>query len=220
MQKLDTEEDKLYYNAACLFFSDNLWLGINAVVNTIEYDNEHDHMIKFLDACCDYLTEELLKAKIYNEDISKLEQLSEFDYGFRILGDKHMYAGFEYVEDSYHSTRKWEDSYVDDYKLYDDSIRVKYNIDFFHERFIHLSINLYVDINRTIDSYANEGNSYSSHIVITGNKAIVKLYDKNMSKALFNLFKEYIKNEKDYVCPVSADGHLCFCRQLGICCCR
>lgn len=55
-----------------------------------------------------------------------------------------------------------------------------------------------------------------------GNKVIVKMYGENMSKTLFKLFKNYVRdenNKKDYVCPVSDDGHLCFCRQLFVCCC-
>jgi hypothetical protein len=220
MQEL-TEKDLLYYNAASLFFSNDLWLGINAIVNTIEFDNEHDHVCRFLDTCADYLTSELLKARMFDPDSSKLEQLSEYEHGFTVLDTKHLYASWQYVEDSYSSSRSWDDSHEHgDYIKYQDAIRVRYNIDFVIRDFVSIDIVIFADIERDKDVYKCIGATTSSSINITGNKAIVKLYGENKSKTLLNHFKDYINDEKTYVCPISDDGHLCFCRQLHICCCR
>lgn len=221
MQKL-TERDLLYYNAASLFFSNEIWLGINAIVNTIEFDNEHDHVCKFLNACAIYLTNELLKASIYDLESSKLEQLSEYEHGFTVLDTKHLYAGWEPVSESYSSLRRW-DIMPDygDYMTFTDSIRVKYTINFdIVKDFIDIDIVIYADIEREGDKYNCIGATVSSSINITGNKVIVKLYGEKMSVTLFSLFKYYINNEKDFLCPVSDSGHLCFCRQLRVCCCR
>jgi len=223
MQELDTnEKDLLYANAVSLFFSNDIWLGINAIVNTIEFDNEHDHMCKFIDACANHLTRELLGMdRLFDSEQSKLEQLSEYEYSFTVLDTKHLYAGWEYVEDSYSSSRKWDDSHeYGDYRKYSDSIRVKYNIDFVVKDFITIDIVIFADIEREIDEYWCIGSTVSSHLSVTGNKAIVKLYGENMTKTLFSNFKSFITNEKDFLCPVSDNGHLCFCRQLHICCCR
>ena len=221
MQELTTERDELYYNAACLFFSNDIWLGINAIVNTIEFDSEHDHITKFLDVCATYLTQELLKARIFDPESSKLEQLSEYEHGFTVLDTKHLFASWQYVEDSYSSSRSWEDSHeYGDYKKFTDSIRIRYDIDFVIQDFVSIDIIIFADIERDGDLYKCIGATVSSSIRITGNKAIVKLYGKNMSKTLFILFKNYITNEKDFLCPVSTDGHLCFCRQLHVCVCR
>ena len=220
MQEL-TDRDKLYYNAACLFFSNDLWLGINAIVNTIEFDNEHDHVCRFLDTCADYLTNELLKASMFDPESSKLEQLSEYEHGFTVLDTKHLYASWQYVEDSYSSSRSWDDDHsYGDYLKFTDSIRVRYNIDFVIQDFVSIDIIIFADIERDGDIYKCIGATVSSSINITGNKAIVKLYGENMSKTIFQIFKDYINNEKTFLCPVSDSGHTCFCRQLHICCCR
>jgi hypothetical protein len=220
MQEL-SHRDLLYYNAASLFFSNDIWLGINAIVNTIEFDSEHDHVCRFLDTCADYLTGELLKARMFDPESSKLEQLSEYEYGFTVLNTKHLYAGWEYVEDSYSSSRKWDDSHeYGDYKKFTDSIRVRYNIDFVIQDFVSIDIIIFADIEREGDTYKCIGATVSSSINITGNKAIVKLYGENMSKTLLSHFKKFINNEETFLCPVSTDGHLCFCRQLRVCCCR
>jgi hypothetical protein len=220
MQEL-SERDLLYYNAASLFFSNDLWLGINAIVNTIEFDSEHDHVCRFLDTCADYLTGELLKARMFDPESSKLEQLSEYEHGFTVLDTKHLYASWQYVEDSYSSSRSWDDSHEHgDYIKYQDSIRVRYNIDFVIRDFVSIDIVIFADIERDKDVYKCIGATVSSSINITGNKAIVKLYGESMSKTLFQIFKSFITNEKDFLCPVSTNGHLCFCRQLHVCVCR
>lgn len=223
MQELTTDRDDLYYNAVRLFFTTGFFeIGLNAIVNTIEFDNEHDHICRFLDTCAIYLTEELLKMdRLYNDDQSKLEQLSEYDYGFTVLDTKHLYAGWEPVSESYHSSRRWDDDHeYGDYMKYTDSIRVRYKIDFMIQDFVSLDISIYADIEREGDIYKCIGATVSSSINITGNKAIVKLYGENMSKTLFQTFKNFINNEENYVCPVSDSGHTCFCRQLRVCCCR
>lgn len=221
MQELDTnEKDLLYANAVSLFFSNDIWLGINAIVNTIEFDNEHVHVCKFLDTCATYLTKELLKARMYDPHISKLEQLTEFDYGFNILDTKYMYVSWHYVEESYSTSRSWEDDHeYGDYLNFTDSIRVKYDIGLLQD-LVSLDIVIYADIERDGDIYKCIGATVSSSINITGNKAIVKLYGESMSKTLLNHFKTFITNEEDFLCPISTDGHLCFCRQLRVCCCR
>lgn len=221
MQELDDEKDLLYSNAVSLFFSNDIWLGINAIVNTIEFDNEHDHVCKFLDTCATYLTNELLKTKMFDPYSSKLEQLTEYEHGIFVLDSKHMYVNCQYVEDSYSSSRSWDDDHeYGDYIKYQDSIRVRYNIDFVIKEFMTIDIIIFADIEREEDKYKCIGASVSSSISITGDKAIVKLYGENMSKTLFTLFKNYINDEKTFLCPVSTDGHLCFCRQLCVCVCR
>lgn len=222
MQELDTnEKDLLYANAVSLFFSNDIWLGINAIVNIIEFDNEHLHVCRFLDTCADYLTNELLKARVFDPYSSKLEQLSEYEHGFTVLDSKHMYASWQYVEDSYSSSRSWDDDHeYGDYIKYQDAIRIRYNIDFVIRDLVSLDIIIYADIERDGDIYKCIGATVSSSIRITGNKAIVKLYGEQMSKTLFTLFKNYINDEKDFLCPVSTDGHSCFCRQLHVCVCR
>ena len=220
MQELDDEKDLLYSNAVSLFFSNDIWLGINAIVNTIEFVNEHDHVCKFLDTCATYLTNELLKSRMYDPYISKLEQLTEFDYGFNILDTKYICSSWKYVEESYSTSRSWDDDHeYGDYLNFTDSIRVKYDIGLLKD-LVSLDIVIYADIERDSDIYKCIGASVSSSINITGDKAIVKLYGENMSKTLFQSFKDYINDEKTYVCPVSTDGHSCFCRQLHVCVCR
>ena len=221
MQEL-TGRDELYYNAVRLFFTTDFFeIGINAIVNTIEFDNEHDHVCRFLDVCAIYLTEELLKMdRLFDPESSKLEQLSEYDYGFTVLDTKHLWTSWQYVEDSYSLSRKWDDDHeYGDYLKYQDTIRVQYNIDFAIQDFVYVIV-IFADIERDENVYKCIGATVSSSINITGNKAIVKLYGESMSKTLFQIFKSFITNEKDFLCPVSDDGHLCFCRQLRVCCCR
>lgn len=220
MQEL-TGRDLLHYNAASLFFSNDIWLGINAIVNTIEFDSEHDHITKFLNTCATYLTQELLKARVFNPESSKLEQLSLYDYGFTIVDSKHIFASWQYVEGSYSSSRKWEDSHeYGDYIKYQDEIRVQYTIDFRTSDFVSTDIIIFADIERNGDIYKCIGATVSSSIRITSNKAIVKLYGDSMSKTLFQIFKTFITDEKTFLCPVSTNGHLCFCKQLCVCVCR
>lgn len=221
MQEL-TERDELYYNAVRLFFTTGFFeIGINAIVNTIEFDNEHNHVCRFLDTCAIYLTEELLKMdRLFDPESSKLEQLSEYEHGFTVLDTKHLFASWQYVEDSYSSSRKWDDDHeYGDYLKYQDTIRVQYNIDFVIQDFVYVIV-IFADIERDGDLYKCIGATVSSSINITGNKAIVKLYGENMSKTIFQIFKNLLSNEKTFLCPVSDDGHLCFCRQLCVCVCR
>ena len=221
MQELtEKEKDLLYRNAVSLFFSENkedLWLGVNAIVNVIEFDNEHSHMCKFLDTCASYITDVVLSLKIYSDCTSKLESLSDYDYGFNVLNTKNMWVSMEYVAESFYSTRRWDDDYnLNSYLLWDDSVRLRYNIDFATERFVTTDIIIFADVVRERSTYTCVGSTYSSHVDVTSNKAIVKLYGEQMTKFLFNLFKSFLNDEESFLCPVSTDGHLCFCRQHGV----